>query len=395
MGQPKIMIILGTRPEAVKLAPVIHHLEYYRHELKTCIVATAQHRLMLDQVLEIFHIEPDHDLDLMLPNQSLAEITVRTLSGLDDLIRSECPDLILVQGDTTTALVGGLAAFYHQIPIGHVEAGLRTGSKYNPFPEEINRHFLDVMADLCYAPTQSAKETLLAEGIPETRILVTGNTVVDALLVTAPQLHEFTVPALRQLDFRPPHRTLLVTAHRRESLGAPLRGICLALRDLVVLSEELQVVFPVHLNPKVREIVWPILGDMERVRLIEPVNYPDFVHLMKSVDLIMSDSGGVQEEAPTLGVPVLVIRDTTERPEGIDAGAARLVGTNREEIIATVLQLLDNPNEYRQMQRAINPYGDGNAAERIVDSIRHFFGLLVSLPMPFQAKLRQPNSIKI
>jgi UDP-N-acetylglucosamine 2-epimerase (non-hydrolysing) len=385
MGRPKVMIIFGTRPEAIKMAPVIRHLENCRHELKTCIVATAQHRSMLDQVLEIFHIEPDHDLDLMLPNQSLAGITVRALAGLDGLIQRESPDLILVQGDTTTAFVGGLAAFYHQIPIGHIEAGLRTWSKYNPFPEEINRHLLDVLADLCFAPTLSAKEALLAEGIPEARVLVTGNTVIDAMLTTVARRHQFTVPALRQIDFGPPHRTLLVTAHRRESLGVPLEGICLALRDLLLLSGELRVVFPVHLNPRVRETVWSVLGDADRVWLVDPLNYPDFVHLIKSVDLIVTDSGGVQEEAPTLGKPVLVIRATTERPEGIVAGTARLVGTAREEIVATVSQLLDDPVEYGRMQHAVNPYGDGKAAERIVDSIRHFFGLLASRPLPFQA----------
>jgi len=393
----KLLNIVGARPQIIKSAAISRCIRSCFHDqIEDIIIHTGQH---YDQNMSsVFFLElgiPEPMINLGIGSDTHARQTGEMIIGLEQVIQKIKPDIAVLYGDTNSTLAGSLAAVKLNLPVAHVEAGLRTGSKYNPFPEEINRHFLDVMADLCYAPTQSAKETLLAEGIPETRILVTGNTVVDALLVTAPQLHEFTVPALRQLDFRPPHRTLLVTAHRRESLGAPLRGICLALRDLVVLSEELQVVFPVHLNPKVREIVWPILGDMERVRLIEPVNYPDFVHLMKSVDLIMSDSGGVQEEAPTLGVPVLVIRDTTERPEGIDAGAARLVGTNREEIIATVLQLLDNPNEYRQMQRAINPYGDGNAAERIVDSIRHFFGLLVSLPMPFQAKLRQPNSIKI
>jgi len=341
--QSKVMVIFGTRPEAIKMAPVIRQLESHRHELQTCTVVTAQHRSMLDQVLEIFHIEPDHDLDIMLPDQSLTETTVRALGGLEDLIRCENPDLVLVQGDTTTAFVGGLAAFYHQIPIGHIEAGLRTRDKYNPYPEEINRHFIDVLADLCFAPTLTAKEALLAEGIPEPRILVTGNTVIDALLVTVAQAHQFTVPALQHITFGPPHRTLLVTAHRRENWGIPLEDICLALRDLLVVREDLQVIFPVHLNPKVRETVWAILGDMERAWLVDPLGYLDFVHLMKCADVIVTDSGGIQEEAPALGKPVLVIRATTERPEAIKAGTAC-----------------------------------------------HFFGLLATRPLPFQAELRLP-----
>lgn len=386
MAQPKIMVIFGTRPEAIKMAPVIRQLENHGHELKTCIVVTAQHRSMLDQVLEIFHIKPDYDLDIILPGQSLTEITVRALVGLEGLMRCENPDLVLVQGDTTTAFVGGLAAFYRQTPIGHIEAGLRTRDKYTPYPEEINRHFLDVLADLCFAPTLTAKEALLAEGIPESRILVTGNTVIDALLTTVAQAHQFTVPALQHINFGPPHRTLLVTAHRRESLGVPLENICLALRDLLIAREELQVVFPVHLNPRVREAVWSILGDMQRAWLVDPLDYLDFVHLMRCADVIVTDSGGVQEEAPVLGKPVLVIRMTTERPEAIKAGTARLVGTARQDIVAAVSQLLDDPDEYARMKQAINPYGDGHAAKRIVDAIRHFFGLLATRPLPFQAE---------
>jgi UDP-N-acetylglucosamine 2-epimerase (non-hydrolysing) len=386
--QPKVMLIFGTRPEAIKMAPVIRQLQNHCHELQTCIVVTAQHRSMLDQVLEIFHIKPDHDLDIMLPDQSLTETTVRALSGLEDLIQCENPDLVLVQGDTTTAFVGSLAAFYHQIPVGHIEAGLRTRDKYNPYPEEINRHFIDVLADLCFAPTLTAKEALLAEGIPESRILVTGNTVIDALLTAVAQAHQFTAPALQRIHFGPPHRTLLVTAHRRENLGVPLEGICLALRDLLVARGDLQVVFPVHLNPKVRKTVWSILDGMERAWLVDPLDYLDFVYLMKCADVILTDSGGVQEEAPALGKPVLVIRATTERPEAIEAGTARLAGTARQDIVAAVSQLLDDPAEYARMKHAINPYGDGHAAERTVDAIRHFFGLLPTHPLPFQAGLR-------
>jgi UDP-N-acetylglucosamine 2-epimerase (non-hydrolysing) len=384
MSRPKVMVIFGTRPEAIKMAPVIRRLRSYGQELQTCVVVTAQHRSMLDQVLDIFNIKPDHDLDIMLPGQSLTQITVHALTGLENLIRSEKPDLVLVQGDTTTAFAGGLAAFYHQIPVGHIEAGLRTRNMYDPYPEEINRRFLDVMSELCFVPTSTAQEALLAEGTPESRVLVTGNTVIDALLTIVGQKRRFTLPALEQINFRPPRRTLLVTAHRRENLGAPMEEICLALRDLLTGRKDLQVVFPVHLNPRVRETVWSILGDLEGAWLVEPVDYLDFVHLMQCAHLIITDSGGVQEEAPTLGKPVLIIRATTERPEAVEAGTAQLVGTARGDIVAAASQLLDDPAEYLRMKRAINPYGDGHAAERIVDAIRHFFGLAATPPLPFE-----------
>jgi len=388
MSQHKIMVIFGTRPEAIKMAPVIRRLETHRHELKTYVVVTGQHRSMLDQVLEIFQIEPDCDLDIMQPGQSLAEITVRALVGLESVMRCERPDMVLVQGDTTTAFTSGLAAFYQQIPIGHIEAGLRTRDKYNPYPEEINRRLLDVLTDLCFAPTLRAREALLTEGVLESRILVTGNTVIDALLTAVAEGHQFTAPVLQQIDFSAPHRTLLVTAHRRESLGTPLGEICLALYELLTTREDLQVVFPVHPNPKVRSTVLSILGGVERALLVTPLDYLDFVHLMTCVDLILTDSGGVQEEAPALGKPVLVIRGTTERPEAIEAGTARLVGTARQDIVAAVSQLLDDSTQYARMKHAINPYGDGHAAQRIVDSIRYFFGLLATRPLPFQADLR-------
>lgn len=384
--QPKVLVIFGTRPEAIKMAPVVHQLHHYRHEIITCIVVTAQHRSMLDQVLRIFQIEPDHDLDVMQPNQSLPEITVRALTGLERIMNDENPDLVLVQGDTTTAFVGGLAAFYRQIPVGHVEAGLRTRDKYNPFPEEINRHFIDVIADLCFAPTVTARKALLEEGVSDSRIFVTGNTVIDALMSITAQDHQFEEFSLRRINFSSPHRTLLVTAHRRESLGLPLEDICYALRDLLMCRRDLQIVFPVHLNPKVHKTVWSILGDQNRIFLVDPLDYLDFVHLMQCVDLIITDSGGIQEEAPALNKPVLVIRGKTERPEAIDAGTARLIGTKREDIVAAVIRLLEDPAEYNLMQRSVNPYGDGLAGRRIVDSIRHFFGLLDSRPRGFQVE---------
>jgi UDP-N-acetylglucosamine 2-epimerase (non-hydrolysing) len=385
MKNPKIMVIFGTRPEAIKMAPVVQQLQYKHDQLDTCVVVTAQHRSMLDQVLDIFHIEPDYDLDIMRPNQSLAEITIRALNGLEGIIHREKPGLVLVQGDTTTAFVGGLIAFYHKIPVGHVEAGLRTRNKYNPYPEEINRHLLDVLADLYFAPTLTAKKALLAEGILDKKILITGNTVIDALLTAVAQEHCFASPALQQIDFSPTRRTLLVTTHRRESLGTPLEDICLALRDLLIARKDLQIVFPVHLNPQVRETVWSILDGLDRAYLTDPFDYLDFIHVMMSVDLIVTDSGGIQEEAPSLGKPVFVIRAATERTEAIAAGTARLVGTTRKGIVTAVSQLLDDQDAFARMRHAKNPYGDGHAAQRIVDSICFYFGRSTTRPEPFQA----------
>jgi UDP-N-acetylglucosamine 2-epimerase (non-hydrolysing) len=377
------MVIFGTRPEAIKMAPIVAELQKYRHELQTCVVVTAQHRSMLDQVLEIFEITPDHDLNVRLPGQTLTEITVRALTGLEKVILEERPDLVLVQGDTTTAFIGGLAAFYQQIPVGHVEAGLRTRDKYNPYPEEMNRHFLDVLSDLYFVPTLTARKALLDEGRPEACISITGNTVIDALLASAARDHQFIQPELRQIGFEPGCKTILVTAHRRENLGAPMKDICLALRDLLMARRDLQVVFPVHPNPKVRETVRSVLGELDRAWLIEPLDYLDFVHLMKRADLVVTDSGGIQEEAPALGKPVLVVRATTERPEAIEAGVARLVGTARGAIVSEVMNLLDDPAEYARMQHAVNPYGDGCAAPRTVGEIRYFFGLTDRRPEPF------------
>jgi UDP-N-acetylglucosamine 2-epimerase (non-hydrolysing) len=384
------MVIFGTRPEAIKMAPIVQELGSHS-EINTCVVVTAQHRSMLDQVLKVFPIKPDYDLDIMQPGQTLTDVTVHALKSLERVICIEKPDLVLVQGDTTTAFVGGLAAFYHQIPVGHVEAGLRTRDKYNPYPEEVNRHFLGVLADLCFAPTATAQQALLSEGVAEARILVTGNTVIDALLMAIDQDHQFTDPVLRQIDFGSTRKTLLVTAHRRESLGAPLEDICNALRDLLLARENLQLIFPVHLNPRVRDTAHSILGGIDRALLIDPLDYLDFVHLMRFADIIVTDSGGVQEEGPALGKPVLVIRATTERPEAIMAGTARLVGTERSSIVSAVSQLLDDPAEYARMQHAANPYGDGLAAQRIVDSIRHFFGLIPACPAPFVPEIHSSS----
>jgi UDP-N-acetylglucosamine 2-epimerase (non-hydrolysing) len=299
--------------------------------------------------------------------------------------------MVLVQGDTTTALAGGLAAFYRQVSVGHVEAGLRTHDKYNPFPEEMNRRLLDALADICFAHTETAKRALLSEGVSSDRIFVSGNTVIDALQIAVAQDHEFSAPALRQIPFGSGRTTLLVTAHRRESLGNPLTEICHGLKDLLMARHDLQVVFPVHLNPKVRETVWSILGNVERAYLLDPLDYLDFVHLMNACDLLVTDSGGIQEEAPALGKPVLVIRETTERPEALVAGTARLVGTSRQGIVTAVLTLLNRPMEYARMCQAANPFGDGEAAIRIVDSVRHIFGLTAAPPVPFASKVQPPT----
>lgn len=391
MKKQKVMAIFGTRPEAIKMAPVIAELSKYSDEIELRVVVTAQHRSMLDQVLDIFMIKPDYDLDIMLPGQSLTEITVRTLSRLERVMQEERPDLVLVQGDTTTAFVGGLASFYLKIPIGHIEAGLRTSDKYNPYPEELNRHLIDAMSDICFAPTLTARHALLHEGTPEDRILVTGNTVIDALLVTASQNRGFTLPALKEIPFGPARKTVLVTSHRRENLGAPLEGICFALRELLLSREDLQIVFPVHLNPQVRSTVWSVLADIDRAWLIDPLDYVDFVQVMMRSHIVVTDSGGVQEEAPALGAPVLVIRTTTERPEAIEAGTAQLIGTDPGNIISAVSLLLDDSVEYARMQHAVNPYGDGLAARRTVHAIRHFFGLVPGLPVPF-GEQRLPDS---
>jgi UDP-N-acetylglucosamine 2-epimerase (non-hydrolysing) len=317
MALMKVVVIMGTRPEAIKMAPIVHELQCYSRDFDTRVVVTAQHRSMLDQVLKIFRITPDYDLNLMLPGQSLSQITVNALHSLENVLHTEKPDLILVQGDTTTAFVGGLAAYYQQIAVGHVEAGLRTYDKYNPFPEEMNRHFLDIVSDLCFVPTLTAQEALRREGIPETRIFVTGNTVIDALLATIQRKHRFTLPELQRVHFNLKRQTILVTTHRRENFGEPLRNICQALRDLLLSRKNLQIIFPVHLNPEVRKTVSLILGDVDRAILLEPLDYLDFVHLMRRVDLVITDSGGVQEEAPALGKPVLVTRSKTERPEAV------------------------------------------------------------------------------
>ncbi len=374
MATQKVVLIFGTRPEAIKMAPVIQGLRSRPEEFETVVCATAQHRQMLDQVLRIFQIKTDYDLDIMAHDQSLFDVTARALRGLQGVVDQEKPDLILVQGDTTTTFVAALAAFYHRIPVGHVEAGLRTFQKYSPYPEEKNRHLTTVLTDYHFAPTRKAQANLLGEGVPKERIWITGNTVVDALLYIV-ERHKSTGQGQFWEDyFRREHSVqfdrpvILVTGHRRESFGEGFRNICIALKR-IAQGSGVQVVYPVHLNPHVREPVEEILGGTENVALLEPLEYEPFVFLMTRSYLILTDSGGIQEEAPSLGKPVLVMREFTERPEGIEAGAARLVGVEPDAIVEETVKLLKSRSHYQSMARTVNPYGDGRAAARIVQVI--------------------------
>jgi len=372
----KVLAVLGTRPEAIKLAPVIKRLKAQKSRFTTVVCATAQHRHMLDQVLSIFKISPDYDLNIMKANQDLFDITQKALKGLKHVLETVQPDIILVQGDTTTAFIAGLAAFYLKIPAGHVEAGLRTYNKHSPFPEEINRHLLSVLADYHFAPTEWSRSNLLKEGIPENRIWVTGNTVIDALMEVARGQGAGGRKRFFEESFRKKYnlelstknlKLILVTGHRRENFGEGFENICNALRKIAEQRKDVEVVYPVHLNPNVQRPVKRILGKIRNVHLIEPLGYEEFVFLMNSSFLILTDSGGIQEEAPSLGKPVLVMRNTTERPEGIEAGVVKLVGTGEKDIIDGALELLEDKNAYRKMSRSANPYGDGRASKKITD----------------------------
>ena len=364
-----VLSVIGTRPEAIKMAPVIKELGIHRNQAHSLLCVTAQHREMLDQVLKLFDIEPDYDLNIMQPDQALSQLTADLFSKLDPVIKETKPDWILAQGDTTTVLVTSLVAFYNGIPFGHVEAGLRTGSLAKPFPEEMNRHVADGISELLFAPTKRSRQALLDEGLPDERILVTGNTVIDALLRVAEIPYDWTSGVLSSI---PPHEQIvLITAHRRESFGVPLREICFAIKELALQFEPdgVHFVYPVHMNPNVHQPANEILSDLKNVSLIEPLDYLSFVNLVKRSRLILTDSGGIQEEAPSLGVPVLVMRDTTERPEGIEAGVAKLVGTDADRIVQETGLLLTNQDTHASMASSVNPYGDGLASERIVKAI--------------------------
>lgn len=364
-----VLSVIGTRPEAIKVAPVLMRLDDQPESIRSVICVTGQHREMLDQVMALFDIHPDYDLGVMQPNQSLAQLTASALQRLDPIITETNPDWLLAQGDTTTVLVAALAAYYHRIPFGHIEAGLRTGNRYAPFPEEMNRHLTDVLSERLYAPTEKNRQALVAEGISRERIIVTGNTVIDALLMVADWPYDWSAGPLAAI----PHdkQIILLTAHRRESFGVALHNICLAVREMAqrFRSWNVHFVYPVHLNPHVQKPVFDLLSDVPEVSLVAPLDYLSLVHLMKRAKIILTDSGGIQEEAPSLRVPVLVLRNETERPEGIEAGVARLVGTDPEQIIEETERLLVNASAYAAMASGVNPYGDGRAAARIVSDL--------------------------
>lgn len=363
-----VLSVIGTRPEAIKMAPVVSELARFGDRVRSLVCVTSQHRAMLDQILRTFHIRPDYDLDLMKPDQALSDLTASLFTGLDPVVRATRPAFILAQGDTTTVLVAALVAFYHRVPFGHVEAGLRTGDLARPFPEEMNRRVADVVSGLLFAPTQRARQALLREGLDEDRILVTGNTVIDALLTVAARPYDWGRGPLAKLPREA--RLVVVTAHRRESFGEPFRALCLGIRDLAQqFAPAVHVVYPVHLNPNVQAPVSEILGGVDNVHLVDPLDYESMVHLMKRATLILTDSGGIQEEAPSLGVPVLVLREVTERPEAVEAGVVRVVGTTRERIVAEARRLLTDPSAHRAMATRVNPYGDGKAAARIVAAL--------------------------
>ena len=378
MNKLKVMTVFGTRPEAIKMAPLVKELES-REEIESIVAVTAQHRQMLDQVLEIFDIKPDYDLDIMKERQTLVDITSNVLKGLYEVIGEAKPDIVLVHGDTTTTFAGALAAFYQQTAVGHIEAGLRTYDKYSPFPEEMNRVLTGSLTELHFSPTVQNKANLLKEGKDESKIFITGNTVIDALKTTVRKDYEFADETLKNLDFS--KKIIVVTAHRRENLGEPLQNICRAIKRLAEeFKDEVQVVYPVHLNPAVREVAFSVLGDLDNVHLIDPVDVCELHNLMDRAYMIMTDSGGLQEEAPSLGKPVLVLRNETERPEAVAAGTVKIAGIHEEDIYSMGKTLLIDSGEYDKMAHAVNPYGDGLASKRSVDAILYHFGRIAERP---------------
>ena len=371
MKKIKVMTVFGTRPEAIKMAPLVLELQKQSQRFEAITTVSAQHREMLDQVLDIFHIKPDYDLNIMHARQTLTDITSNVLINLDKILKEAKPDIVLVHGDTTTTFAASVAAFYNQIPIGHVEAGLRTWEKYSPYPEEMNRQMTDAMTDLYFAPTNQSKANLLKENHKEDNIYITGNTAIDALKQTVDKEYHHDI-----LDkVSPDNKLILLTMHRRENQGEPMRRVFKVIREVVESREDVEVIYPVHLSPAVQEAAKEILGNTERIHLISPLDVVDFHNLAARSYFIMTDSGGVQEEAPSLGKPVLVLRDTTERPEGVEAGTLKLVGTESEKVKKEMEELLDNDAEYQRMAQAKNPYGDGKASERILDAIAYYFGV--------------------
>ena len=384
MKKLKVMTVFGTRPEAIKMAPLAIELKKY-DEIESIVCVTAQHRQMLDQVLEIFDLKPDYDLDIMKTRQTLVGITTRVLEGLDEVIKKEQPDIVLVHGDTSTSFVAALAAFYNQVKVGHVEAGLRTYDKYSPFPEEMNRQLTGRISDLNFSPPAQNRLNLLKENVDDSTIFITGNTVIDALKTTVKDDYEFKDAALNDVDFKN-NRVIIVTAHRRENLGEPLENICNALKHIITKYEDVELVYPVHLNPAVRETAFGILGDLDRVHLIEPLDVEDLHNAMARSFMVMTDSGGIQEEAPALAKPVLVLRRETERPEAVEAGTVKIAGVDKNVIISMAEELLDNEEAYNKMAHAANPYGDGDASRRTVEAILYAFGLRNEKPDHFMVK---------
>jgi UDP-N-acetylglucosamine 2-epimerase (non-hydrolysing) len=384
MKKIKVMTVFGTRPEAIKMAPVVLELKKYPDLITPIVAVTAQHRDMLDQVLNLFNIKPDYDLNIMAQGQTLFDITTKAMNGLNEVLSKEKPDIVLVHGDTTTTFAGALAAYYHETAVGHVEAGLRTYNKYSPFPEEMNRKLTGAIADLHFAPTDTASGNLKAEGTKEDKIFVTGNTVIDALHKTVTDDFKFDDAKLANIDYEN-KRIILVTTHRRENLGEPMRHVYKALKDIVNEFDDVEIVFPVHKNPKVREVVNEELGNIEAVHLIDPLDYEPFANLMHRAFLVLTDSGGIQEEAPSLGKPVLVLRDTTERPEAVKAGTVKLIGTERQKVYEETKYLLTDHDEYQRMANTCNPYGDGKASKRIIEAILYHYGLSQEKPDSFIA----------
>ncbi|WP_280527245.1 UDP-N-acetylglucosamine 2-epimerase (non-hydrolyzing) [Clostridium sp. BJN0001] len=373
MSRKKVITIFGTRPEAIKMAPLVKELEK-REQIDSKVCVTAQHREMLDQVLDLFHIKPDYDLNIMKKKQSLTGITTRVLEGLEEIFEEEKPDMILVHGDTTTTFAGALAAFYKQIKVGHVEAGLRTFNKYFPYPEEMNRKLTASLADLHFAPTEGAKKNLLREGIDENIIFVTGNTVIDAMEHTVEKDYTFEHDELNKIDYDN-KKVIMITAHRRENWGQGIENICKALNKIVEDNKDVELIYLVHLNPVVRDVVYERLGGNDRIHLLPPLDTKETHNLMNKSFMVMTDSGGLQEEAPHLGKPVLVLRGVTERPEAVEAGTVKLVGTDVDKIVEEAEKLINNSKEYEKMSKAVNPYGDGIASKRIADIILNYYNL--------------------